>query len=741
MIRSVLHFRWLCAALLLAAFGIAASPSAWADPPSRVVRLAYINGAVSFSPAGEDEWVRAAVNRPLISGDRLWADVGSRVELRLGGSALRMGENTSVTLLNLDDRTTQLQVTQGILNLRVRRLDRDHVLEIDTPNLAYSVLRPGVYRVEVDPQGGWTQITLRSGEGEVFGQSGAFAVTQGQAYRFYGNDLRDYETYALAQPDEFDRWASLRDRRSESSASARYVSQDIIGYEDLDEYGHWRTVAEYGPVWTPDRVPAGWAPYRDGHWAWVEPWGWTWVDDAPWGFAPSHYGRWTRVDQSWAWVPGPMTSRPVYAPAVVQFVGGESRDSRTALTVAGIAAVAWFALAPHEVYRPSYQASREYLTAVNTSNTTNVTETHITNVVNNTNVTNIVYVNQQVSGAVVAVPTASFAQSKPVAKAALRVTNDAVMRAPVAAVAPVAPVKTSVTGAAPAISTKPPAETVARQVVAKTAPPPAPTPFAARQTLLATQAGKPLDAEAVGKLKPAAPQPMAPVVKVVTAAASAAPLPPKPASAAATAARSPQAPASTNLPAEPTAPERAGSAPATARAPSATAPVPPAASQAERTPRSATAVPRPPEPVRPAASAAAPPVPQATARPSVEAARPPTSVPSAPRAEQALRAAPPERPASAREVPRPPPRAVEPTPAPSPRAEAVPPPRAPATVPRSPVAEERSARAPAAVPRPPEAARPAASAVPPKPEATHASEPRRAASEARRPEKLGEEKK
>ena len=733
MTRSILRFRWLAAALLLAVFGIAASPSAWADPPSRVVRLAYTNGAVSFSPAGEDEWVRAAVNRPLITGDRLWADVGSRAELRLGGSALRMGENTSVTLLNVDDRTTQLQLTQGILNLRVRRLDRDHVLEIDTPNLAYSVLRPGVYRIEVDPQGGWTQITLRSGEGEVFGQGSAFVVTQGQAYRFYGNNLRDYETYALAQPDEFDRWSSLRDRRSESSASARYVSQDVIGYEDLDEYGHWRTVAEYGPVWVPDRVPAGWAPYRDGHWAWVEPWGWTWVDDAPWGFAPSHYGRWTRVDQSWAWVPGPMTSRPVYAPAVVQFVGGGSRDSRAALTVAGIAAVAWFALAPHEVYRPSYQVSREYLTAVNTSNTTNINETHITNVINNTNVTNVVYVNQQVSGAVVAVPTASFAQSKPVANAALQVSNEAVMRAPVAAVAPVAPVKTSVTGAAPSASTKPPAEVAGRTVVAKTAPPPAPAPFAAKQTLLAAQAGKPLDAEAVAKLKPAAPPATAPVVKVVTAAASAAPLPPKPASAsaAATAARSPQAPASINLPAEPTAAFRAASA---------------------------TAVPRPPEPTtRPGATAAAPQIaPQATppnaTKPPVEAARAPTPVPvppSAPRSEQALRAAQPDRAASAREVPRPPSRAAEP--APSPRAEAVPPPRAPEAAPRSPVADERSARTATPVPRPPETARPAASAavppapprsvnaapaasagaaVPPRPEAPRASEARRAASEA-----------
>ncbi len=69
-------------------------------------------------------------------------------------------------------------------------------------------------------------------------------------------------------------------------------------------------------------VPAGWAPYRNGHWAWIDPWGWTWVDDAPWGFAPFHYGRWTVVDDRWGWVPGPVRQRAVYAPALVAFIGG-----------------------------------------------------------------------------------------------------------------------------------------------------------------------------------------------------------------------------------------------------------------------------------------------------------------------------------------------------------------------------------------------------------------------------------
>jgi len=190
-----------------------------------------------------------------------------------------------------------------------------------------------------------------------------------------------------------------------NSNSARYVSQDVIGYEDLDEYGHWRTVAEYGPVWTPDRVPAGWAPYRDGHWAWVEPWGWTWIDDAPWGYAVSHYGRWAYVRSSWVWVPAPVRSRAYYAPALVAFIGGPNFSISLS---SGGSGVAWFPLGPREVYRPPYQVSRGYFENVNRSNT-NVSPATITNVYNNVNVTNITYANRSAPNAVVAVPASAFA--------------------------------------------------------------------------------------------------------------------------------------------------------------------------------------------------------------------------------------------------------------------------------------------------------------------------------------------
>ena len=307
-----------------ALFWLAVASVAWADPPGRAIRLAYVSGAVSFLPAGENDWVGARINRPLWTGDRLWTDRGARGELQLGGATLFLASETSLSVLNFDDDRAQIEVTQGAVDIWVRSLDSNDTIEIDTPNLAFVVRRSGMYRIDVSPDGDSTAVAVERGEGEAFGTGAAYVLRAGHRFRFHGNDLNDYETVALRR-DAFDTWVAERVRRYERSASARYVSPDTIGYADLDSYGTWRTAANYGPVWVPSRVDADWAPYRYGHWSWVDPWGWTWIDDAPWGFAPFHYGRWAYVDNRyWGWVPGPRNVRPVYAPALVAFVGGDS---------------------------------------------------------------------------------------------------------------------------------------------------------------------------------------------------------------------------------------------------------------------------------------------------------------------------------------------------------------------------------------------------------------------------------
>lgn len=501
-------------------FGVAMLAfSGWAsaDPPSRVARVGYLSGPVSFSPAGENDWVEAGLNRPLTSGDRLWADRGARVEVQLGGAMLRMGADTALGVLNLDDRITQLQLTQGVLNLRVRRLPAGQVFEIDTPNLAFTLRRPGQYRISVDANGDSTTILVRQGQGEVHGNGVSYVIDAGRPYRFDGSNLSQRQSFDEPRPDDFDRWASDRDRRYDNSASARYVSADVIGYQDLDSHGSWRVDATYGNVWAPSRVASGWAPYRDGHWAWVDPWGWTWIDDAPWGFAVSHYGRWAHLERGWAWVPGPVRSRAYYAPALVVFVGGS--DFQLQIAGGNVNAVAWFPLAPREVYRPSYPVSRGYFENLNRSNTV-INATVINNTYNNINVTNVVYANRKVKGAVVAVPATAFAQSQPVAKAARALPREMVAAAPVAVAAPVAPNAKSVRGAA-AQRDQPPARVFERPVVARSAPPAAHAGLAAQQTQLAAKPGQPLDDKARKQVK-RAPDAPAPVIKLAGTAAQAA---------------------------------------------------------------------------------------------------------------------------------------------------------------------------------------------------------------------------
>ncbi|WLI88215.1 branched-chain amino acid ABC transporter substrate-binding protein [Massilia sp. R2A-15] len=437
----------------LGAVLMSAGASALADPPSRVARLAYVSGPVSFAPAGDNVWENAALNRPLIPGDRLWVEPGARDEIQLGGAALRMSGGTLVTLLGNDDRATQLQLSQGRLNIHVRRLRPNDVFEIDTPNLALSIREPGDYRVEVDPNGDATMVAVRRGQAEAYGDGNAYRLAAGQAYSFGGTDLRDAR-YARPLADEFDRWSDSRDRRIEQARSVRYVSQDLVGYEDLDDQGTWRVVPDYGNVWMPAHVGRDWAPYRDGHWSYVQPWGWTWIDDAPWGYAVSHYGRWARFNDGWGWVPGPRAASPVYAPALVAFVniGSGSYAPRER-------PVAWFPLAPREVYRPSYRASPNYITNINITNTV-VDRRHISR-----DDRRVEYANRR---AVTAVPANAFAQAQPVSRSAMALPAAALAAAAIAHNAPVAPERER---GHRGQGNQPPQAVMQRQALARNAPP------------------------------------------------------------------------------------------------------------------------------------------------------------------------------------------------------------------------------------------------------------------------------
>jgi hypothetical protein len=511
---------WLTLLSLLFSFSVLGPIRAFADgddPPTRVARLSYVDGQVSFSPAGTDDWVAAVVNRPITTGDKLWADQNSRVELHIGSAAIRLGEQTGFSFLNFDDHIMQIQLTEGTVSLRVRRINEGETIEVDTPNLAFSIVQPGHYRINVNEAGDTTIINVRDGQGEVTGGGSSYTVFPSQQGIFIGTDSVSADIEPLPALDAFDTWGDERDLREEHSVARRYVSDDVIGYEDLDDYGGWRPVPEYGTVWFPHATVVGWAPYRYGHWAWISPWGWTWVDDAPWGFAPFHYGRWVFVGGAWGWVPCPPPVvavayvRPVYAPALVAWVGGPHFVAGFGFAAGGFAAgvnVGWFPLGPREVFVPSYPVSRTYVTNVNISNTT-VNQTVINNYYNttvvnkNVTVNNVHYMNQGVAGAVTATSPHAFTSAQPVGRNMVAVNQQEVASAPAAVRAPaVVPPKQAVLGSGAPSNFHPPAAIQNRAVVAKTAPPPPPPSFAARQAAIEKNQGQPLSSAQLRQLPP-----------------------------------------------------------------------------------------------------------------------------------------------------------------------------------------------------------------------------------------------
>jgi hypothetical protein len=414
---SVFRFLFSRLAPLLVLLFSGALAMAQADPPARVANLSRIEGSVVFAPAGETEWANAELNRPITRGDRVWTDPGARAELHLGSSALHLDSQTFVDVTNVDSLAFQASLNEGTANARVRELQAGENFEIDTPQLAFRAAQPGDFRIDVDAKSGTTRVIVHSGAAQIFGAGGeSLQMQAGEQLAFTGRDLEQVTLQVLPSDNGFDRWVADLNRREDQSVTARYVPRDVVGYQQLDSYGTWAEDPTYGAVWYPTVAVADWAPYRYGHWDFIAPWGWTWIENEPWGFAPFHYGRWATIGSRWCWVPGRLGPRPVYSPALVAFVGGGS-GVNFSLSIGGGSGIAWFPLAPGEAWRPYYHASDRYVRNINRSL-----------VVNNT--TNNFYAYQRRPDAITAVKMDDFSRGRPVHEHWSRVNPAEVARAP-----------------------------------------------------------------------------------------------------------------------------------------------------------------------------------------------------------------------------------------------------------------------------------------------------------------------
>ena len=458
--------------------------------------MTAIEGAVSFRAAADTEWGYASPNQPATTGDRVWSDSNGRAEIEVGNATVRVWHQTEVDVVRLDDHTVQLAVPQGSAALRLSALTAGSLAEIDAPNAVVTPTATGEYRVDVSSDGATTTVTVWSGTADITAGGSSFTL-QGHQVATIRGDSSSTPTYDVSQshaPDEFDQWSTDLDNRMNSQVAQRqYVPSGMPGWEDLDDNGSWDYDNNAGPVWYPSGVAADWVPYRFGHWVWFGAWGWTWVDDAPWGWAPFHYGRWAWFNNRWGWCPGRVIAQPVFAPALVVFVGGA--------TWAPGGGYGWFPLGPGEVYRPPYVVSTPYLRRVNITTVTNITT--ITNV---TNVTNINYRNREVANAVTVVSRNTFETAGPVGRALVHVPQNEVIRGPITTGVAIAPTRASVVvrpeGRAIVV---PPRSVSERTVVALHSPPPPRVQLSEQLRTISSNNGRPLTSQQMASLRATSP--------------------------------------------------------------------------------------------------------------------------------------------------------------------------------------------------------------------------------------------
>jgi hypothetical protein len=378
------------------------------DPPTRVGRLAHMTGTVSVHTQDETSWNQAIPNYPITTGDAFWTQPGAQASIEVSASRIVMAPQTELDVANLTDTAFQATVPQGEMYLHIQPAAPNEAYAVQTPRGLATLSSPGRYELVAGDTQDPTEVTVVQGSAHIEGPGVTMDVAANQTATLTGTDSFQ-GSIAPAQPDAF--LTAMLNAERQPAASPPQVVASMPGGDDLSEYGTWSDTSDYGQVWYPQVAP-DWVPYRDGQWAYVAPWGWTWVDSDPWGFAPFHYGRWVDAGGRWGWVPGaPVAGPPVYAPALVAFFGIGAAVGVGIGAALASGRVGWCPLGPREAYRPWYHASPAYIRNVNIRHVTNITTINQNVTVNN-------FVNR---GATTVVPTAAMTSSRPVGRFAQRV--------------------------------------------------------------------------------------------------------------------------------------------------------------------------------------------------------------------------------------------------------------------------------------------------------------------------------
>jgi hypothetical protein len=359
------------------AMGVPDAQTSGGDPPALAGRLTDLHGTVSYHPAGADQWSPASQNFPVTSGNAYWTEPQASATIEIGDDQIVMDGGTELDVTTLDQSKFVASSPQGAIFLGLRDLPDGQALTVTTPRGAVLITQPGAYEIVAGDTNDPTSVTVVTGSAHISGAGVDLNVNAQQTASINGASTFQGSVGAMVQ----DQFLGAQLQRSQPARPAPapppQVAEQVrymTGGSSLAQYGSWSDSPSYGQVWYPANVGPDWAPYREGHWAFVQPWGWNWVDDEPWGFAPFHYGRWINDGGRWGWVAGGGDvyggGYPVYAPALVGFVGfgpGVLGGIGFGLGVGfGVGVgVGWFPLGFGEAYVPWYHVSDGYFRGIN----------------------------------------------------------------------------------------------------------------------------------------------------------------------------------------------------------------------------------------------------------------------------------------------------------------------------------------------------------------------------------------
>lgn len=334
--------------LLLASFFTIAAFSSTEDtgqPPSsvelshvRVVRLSFMEGAVTLRRAGSTEWERAMLNSPIQEGFSLATGKKSFVEVEFeNGSTVRLGELSGVDFSQLaltaqGGRINHLTLDQGYATFHVIP-ERHDEYTLSAAGVTVAPRGKAEFRSDLNQD----RLRVEVFDGHVQASDSSQTENLGKNHAL----VRDISSSApfqvtdKVQKDDWDKWTSARDQQSALAVNeeAMGINAPIYGWDDLDVYGEWSYFPGYGNGWAPYE-PTGWSPYSAGMWDWYPSMGYTWTSAEPWGWLPFHYGFWNfSPGAGWFWMPGSFAG---WSPAMVNWYSGPGWVGWTPVGIAGV---------------------------------------------------------------------------------------------------------------------------------------------------------------------------------------------------------------------------------------------------------------------------------------------------------------------------------------------------------------------------------------------------------------------